>query len=69
MNQQWHERNRPLRLERRFEFAHEGHRWFDLKRTGNWAALGLSEPFRALWPIPLREIQTSGGIIAQNPGY
>jgi 4a-hydroxytetrahydrobiopterin dehydratase len=21
MNQQWHERNRPLRLERRFEFA------------------------------------------------
>ena len=55
--------------ERRFEFAHEGHRWFDLKRTGNWAALGLSEPFRALWPIPLREIQTSGGIIAQNPGY
>jgi starch-binding outer membrane protein, SusD/RagB family len=55
--------------ERRFEFAHEGHRWFDLRRTGNWNALGLTEPFRALWPIPLREIQTSGNIIAQNPGY
>jgi len=55
--------------ERRFELAHEGHRWFDLRRTGRWNSLGLTEPFRALWPLPLREIQTSGGLITQNPGY
>ncbi|ULQ55102.1 RagB/SusD family nutrient uptake outer membrane protein [Flavihumibacter rivuli] len=55
-----------LEIERRLEFAHEGHRWFDLRR---WNKLGLTEAFRALWPIPLREVQTSGGIIAQNPGY
>lgn len=55
--------------ERRFEFAHEGHRWFDLRRIGQWNALGLTESFRSRWPIPLREVQTSGDIIAQNPGY
>jgi hypothetical protein len=55
--------------ERRFELAHEGHRWFDLRRTGRWNSLGLTEPFRALWPLPLREIQTSAGVITQNPGY
>jgi hypothetical protein len=55
--------------ERRFEFAHEGHRWFDLRRVGRWNALGLTESFRSRWPIPLREIQTAGTIITQNPGY
>lgn len=55
--------------ERRFELAHEGHRWFDLRRTNRWNTLGLTEPFRALWPLPLREIQTSAGVITQNPGY
>jgi starch-binding outer membrane protein, SusD/RagB family len=55
--------------ERRFEFAHEGHRWFDLRRIGQWNALGLTESFRSRWPIPLREVQTSSEIIAQNPGY
>jgi len=64
--------------ERRVEFAHEGHRFFDLKRTNSLAttlgaaAFGVTtidNTFRALWPIPQREVLTSGGIIAQNTGY
>ena len=65
--------------ERRVEFAHEGHRFFDLKRTNLLATtigasyFGISgtinNTFRALWPIPQREVLTSGGIIAQNTGY
>jgi hypothetical protein len=56
--------------ERRFEFAHEGHRWGDLRRTDKWNSLsGLTEPNRARWPIPQREVQTAGTVIAQNPGY
>ncbi len=56
--------------ERRFEFAHEGHRWFDLRRTNRWNTLsGLTEPNRARWPIPQREVQTAGDIVKQNPGY
>ena len=65
--------------ERRVEFAHEGHRFFDLKRTNLLATtIGssyfgivgtLDNTFRALWPIPQRETLTSGGIIAQNTGY
>lgn len=65
--------------ERRIELAHEGHRFFDLKRTNGLAtAIGAAQfgvsgaidnTFRALWPIPQREVLTSGGIIAQNSGY
>ena len=56
--------------ERRVELAHEGHRLFDLRRynlTGS--VLGVSEAFRNLFPIPQREVLTSGGIIAQNDKY
>ncbi len=55
--------------ERRVELAHEGHRWFDLRRYNLISSLGVTQTFRALWPIPQREFLTSGGIIAQNPGY
>ena len=55
--------------ERRFEFAHEGLRWFDLRRTGNWSVAGITDGLKAVWPIPQREVQTSANVVAQNPGY
>ena len=58
-----------IEKERRIELAHEGHRWFDLRRYNKTSTLGVTQGFRNLWPIPDREVTTSGGIIAQNPGY
>ena len=55
--------------ERRVELAHEGHRWFDLRRYNLISTLGVSQSYRALWPIPQREVLTSGGIIKQNDQY
>ncbi len=56
--------------ERRIELAHEGHRWFDLRRTNRLlSTLGITDAYRSLWPIPQRERETSGFIIEQNPGY
>jgi hypothetical protein len=59
-------------LQRRLELALEGHYFFDLVRTGR-AATTLTSPTwdnnQALLPIPLREYNASGGVVAQNPGY
>lgn len=56
--------------ERRVELAHEGHRLFDLRRLNlTGPVLGISESFRNLWPIPQREVLTSGGVIIQNDKY
>jgi hypothetical protein len=56
--------------ENRVEFAHEAHRWFDLRRLGMPAALfGISDATKVLWPIPQSEVLTSGNVITQNPGY
>ncbi|MFC4211883.1 RagB/SusD family nutrient uptake outer membrane protein [Pedobacter lithocola] len=55
--------------ERRVELAHEGHRWFDLRRYNLTSTLGISQAYRALYPIPQREVLTSGNIIVQNTGY
>ncbi|MDB5206831.1 MAG: RagB/SusD family nutrient uptake outer membrane protein [Flavisolibacter sp.] len=55
--------------ERRVELAHEGHRWFDLRRYNLISTLGVTQSFRALWPIPQTEVLTSGGIIKQNDQY
>ena len=60
--------------ERRRELAFEGHRWFDLKRTGadvNKPVLGAMVPaadFRILAPIPGTEISVNPNIV-QNIGY
>lgn len=60
--------------ERRFELAMEGHRWFDLVRTGR--AIEVMEPFgmkpyHLVFPIPLVELQiiNDESILPQNPGY
>ncbi|MBD3750764.1 MAG: RagB/SusD family nutrient uptake outer membrane protein [Sphingobacteriales bacterium] len=54
--------------EDRIEFAHEGHIWFDLRRNG-MAGTVVTEAYKALWPIPQREVLNSGGVISQNTGY
>jgi len=70
-----------IEKERRLELAFEGHRWYDLKRTGraievinnvkgeNDIPLGyqLNEN-RLLWPIPQAELDKNTKL-TQNPGY
>lgn len=70
-----------IEKERRLELAFEGHRWFDLKRTGraievithavgaNGQAFGyqLTEN-RLVWPIPQNEMDKNGNLV-QNAGY
>lgn len=57
--------------ERRLELAFEGHRWFDLKRTGKAiATLGIpnNDPNFLLLPVPKRERDVNANL-RQNPGY
>jgi hypothetical protein len=59
--------------DRYWEFAHEGHAFFDFKRTGRLATglTGFSgaNAYRALYPTPQREILNSAGKITQVAGY
>ncbi|MBD0352912.1 MAG: RagB/SusD family nutrient uptake outer membrane protein [Flavisolibacter sp.] len=60
--------------ERRFELAFEGHRWFDLVRTGKalekLAPVGMKE-YMTVFPVPLNQIKVMNNptLFSQNPGY
>ena len=58
-------------LERRLELIGEGHRFFDLVRTGKAVQeiSGFQAGKHELFPIPAIEIQLAGNVWAQNPGY
>ena len=66
---------RLIESERQYELAFEGHRWYDLVRTGRASQVmpAFSTNWRddyELWPIPQREIQNNPALVGnQNPGY
>jgi hypothetical protein len=59
--------------ERQLELATEGHRFFDLVRTGKAATVLASKGFVAgkseVLPIPQSEIDITNGVLKQNAGY
>ncbi|MCE4566608.1 RagB/SusD family nutrient uptake outer membrane protein [Maribellus sp. CM-23] len=62
--------------ERQLEFPFEGHRWFDLVRTGTakseMSKNGIDvDEFRYIFPVPQTEIEKMNNkdIFDQNPGY
>lgn len=61
-----------IKNERRWEFAMEGYRFYDLVRWGDalsvLGSLGYT-PKNALYPIPQPAIDLSGGVLVQNPNY
>jgi len=61
--------------ERRYELAFEGHRWYDIVRTGRVSQImpvfnsNWKDTYN-VWPIPQREIQNNPALADnQNPGY
>lgn len=60
-------------LERRLELATEGHRYFDLVRTGQAGSVlggsGFVSGKHELLPLPQTEIDIANGNLNQNPGY
>ncbi|WP_266368375.1 RagB/SusD family nutrient uptake outer membrane protein [Tellurirhabdus rosea] len=69
-----------LEQERRVELAFEGHRWFDLLRTGRALpvlqakaqAIGIKTALTAnnlIFPVPQSQIDINKTKIQQNPGY
>jgi starch-binding outer membrane protein, SusD/RagB family len=66
---------RLIEQERQYELAFEGHRWYDLVRTGRASQImpSFSNNWREdfeLWPIPQRELLNNPALAGnQNPGY
>jgi len=61
-----------IKNERRFEFAMEGYRFYDLVRWGDALSVlgGLGYTNRArFYPIPQKAIDISGGVLKQNPEW
>lgn len=68
------EAREKIYMERRFELYLEGHRWFDLVRTGR--AFDTMEPYgmksyMTVFPVPQSQIEVvnNPSIFFQNPGY
>ncbi len=57
--------------ERKAEFNFEGHYFFDLARAEEIKSGGILDidAFRAILPIPLRELTATKDEVIQNPGY
>lgn len=59
--------------ERRSELAMENDRYFDVIRQGRatqiFGVKGWKAGRNEVWPIPQSEIDLSGGVLTQNPGY
>ena len=59
--------------ERRMELATEGHRFFDLIRTGKASDVlgsqGYVSSTHVYLPIPQQEIDAAPAVLTQNPGY
>jgi len=61
-----------IKNERRWEFAMEGYRFYDLVRWGDaisvLGSLGYTNRCR-FYPIPQKAIDLSGGVLKQNPEW
>ena len=63
-----------IALERRFELSFEGHRWFDLVRTGKalsaLSSIGMKD-YMTVFPVPLSQVRVMNDatLFPQNPGY
>lgn len=59
--------------ERQVELAMESDRYFDVIRQGRAAEVfgpkGWKPNKNEVWPVPQQEIDLSGGLLTQNPGY
>ncbi|MFO7934896.1 MAG: RagB/SusD family nutrient uptake outer membrane protein [Bacteroidales bacterium] len=75
-NLTYQEFREAVHREKRLETVNEGHRWFDLKRTGNLieyvnrakGSKANPQPYHTVFPIPQREMDINPNLV-QNEGY
>lgn len=65
------ELRKKIRFERRIELALEWERFYDLVRWDEAKSVipNFVEDKHELFPIPQKQIELSGGVLTQNPGY